>query len=188
MTIKFPSGEKGKLLVDLIVLLLLLAMVFLTYGRRVHENPSAASDIPPVVVKADTTVATAPKTSASDNDVEVTQVYRAEVNGRQLTIPIVNTGANLYGTKGVIKQEIDLTPAIKQAAAVEREKAKEEFKKNWEVGAGLGVHESNVYFPVTVQRNYAKDKAIELELHIKADLQLPPKVNGVEVLHKWMLP
>lgn len=174
------KDELKKALFDIVVIVLLVAGVFY-WGNRSNTHEKTLPDVPSTIITEDTEVTTTPKTSAKDNDVELTQTYSASINGQKLSIPIVNTSPN--GTKGIITQQIDLTPAIKQAAAVEREKAKEEFKKNWEIGIGLGVHQGDAYVPLQVQRNYAPDKAIEVEIH----LQVPAKVTGGEVLHKWML-
>lgn len=70
---------------------------------------------------------------------------------------------------------------------LEREKVKQEFKKNWEISSGVGSHEGDVYIPIELQRNYAKDKAVSVELHLDAEdlLKAHPRVNGWEVKHTW---
>lgn len=53
--------------------------------------------------------------------------------------------------------------------------------RNWELGTGMGVHDGKAYIPVSLQRNYKKDRSIVLELHY--DLK-DNKVNGGEVQWK----
>ena len=61
-----------------------------------------------------------------------------------------------------------------------------EKKKNWEVGAGIGVHDSerskhcDVYFPVSIQRNFSHDKALECVVQIDDS----GNVSGGEMLYK----
>lgn len=53
--------------------------------------------------------------------------------------------------------------------------------KNWEVGAGVGVHEGNHYIPLSIQRNYDRNHSIQFEAHYDLKDQ---KVNGGEVQWK----
>lgn len=53
--------------------------------------------------------------------------------------------------------------------------------RNWELGTGMGVHDGKAYIPVSLQRNYKKDRSVVLELHY--DLK-DNKVNGGEVQWK----
>lgn len=151
---------------------ILIVILWLTKG-----NPKDTPTVEPTkVVQSTTTVEVVPKTSPTDNDLEITQVYRAEVNGAKVEIP-VETKDNI---KGVVKQEIDLTPVIQ----MQREVDKKEFKKNWEVGTGIGIENGHVYIPIELQRNYTADKALSVEVHVSADKN--PKVTGGEVKHKWL--
>ena len=53
--------------------------------------------------------------------------------------------------------------------------------KNWEVGTGMGVQNDNPYIPLSIQRNYARNRSILLETHYGLRDQ---KVNGGEVQWK----
>lgn len=53
--------------------------------------------------------------------------------------------------------------------------------RNWELGVGMGIHDGKTYIPVSLQRNYKKDRSIVLELHY--DLK-DNKINGGEVQWK----
>ena len=53
--------------------------------------------------------------------------------------------------------------------------------RNWELGIGTGVHDGRAYIPISLQRNYSKDRSVVLELHY--DLK-DNKVNGGEVQWK----
>ena len=53
--------------------------------------------------------------------------------------------------------------------------------KNWEVGTGIGVQNDNPYIPLSIQRNYARNRSILLETHYGLKDQ---KVNGGEVQWK----
>lgn len=49
--------------------------------------------------------------------------------------------------------------------------------KNWELGVGVGVHEGDLYVPVSLQRNLNRWHSVALEVHTKP---IEKKVNGVE--------
>ena len=53
--------------------------------------------------------------------------------------------------------------------------------RNWELGVGMGIHDGKAYIPVSLQRNYSKDRSVVLELHY--DLK-DNKINGGEVQWK----
>ena len=53
--------------------------------------------------------------------------------------------------------------------------------KNWEVGTGIGVQNDNPYIPLSIQRNYARNRSILLEAHYGLKDQ---QINGGEVQWK----
>ena len=53
--------------------------------------------------------------------------------------------------------------------------------RNWELGIGTGIHNGKTYIPISLQRNYKKDRSVVLEIHY--DLRAG-KVNGGEVQWK----
>ncbi len=53
--------------------------------------------------------------------------------------------------------------------------------RNWELGVGLGVHDSDKYVPISLQRNYDKCHSVAVEAHY--DLE-DHKVNGGELQWK----
>ena len=50
--------------------------------------------------------------------------------------------------------------------------------KNWELGVGVGVHDGDIYVPVSVQRNLSRWHSVAAEVHVKP---MTTKVNGGEV-------
>lgn len=56
--------------------------------------------------------------------------------------------------------------------------------RNWEVGIGIGVEDGRVYIPISVQRNYSKDRALEVEVH--KGFNTDTKVTGGAVKYKIM--
>ena len=53
--------------------------------------------------------------------------------------------------------------------------------RNWEMGVGMGIHDSKTYIPISLQRNYSKDRSVVLELHY---VLRDNKVNGGEIQWK----
>ena len=53
--------------------------------------------------------------------------------------------------------------------------------RNWYIGTGIGVHDRDVYVPVSLQRNFSKNEAVE------AQVQVDPKdmsVDGGQLMYK----
>lgn len=120
-----------------------------------------------------------PKTSASSPDLQLTQRYTAIINNKKVEVPVkdavadpsvpaASTGATGYAAS--VTQEIDVTPLV--SSLVPR----------WELGVGMGMDSNDkVYIPLSIQRNYKTDKAIQVELHLGSN-----EIKGVEVQHKWL--
>lgn len=133
------------------------------------EGNSAA----PTVISESSQVSLVPKTHEEDPDVIVNRQFTAEVNGETVSIPHQSTKFP-KGTQSVIKTDIDLTPVVKKLAD-------SEYKRNWEVGVGVGVsHDRDFYVPLSVQRNYNYDRALEFQIGVTKD-----HIENVQVTHKW---
>ena len=172
--------NKKKVIAGILVVLLIVTLGYLWKSMRTrHERSATSPTVTEAVVKQTTGVAVVPKASETDNDLEVNQRYRASINGSLVDVPVTTTGA----TKTVVTQEIDMTKVINTATAIERERVRKEYVKNWEVGVGVGSHEGDLYIPIELQRNYAPNKAIAAEIHLAPKGQ--PRINGWEVKHKW---
>ena len=129
----------------------------------------------PLLTQTTTQISTKPKVSASDPDVEVTQTYTAKVNGETVKVPLKSSA---IGSTGVIRQDFDFTPVVSRMAHYIAQK---DYKKDWEVSAGVGVESGYTYGLIGVQRNYNKDRAIEVEVHLRTT-----GVSGGEIKHKWL--
>jgi hypothetical protein len=169
---------------------LAIATSFYFYNQYNHKEVTP-QDLPVAPIKTTTELSAVPKDSPSDNDLEVTQTYRATVNGAVVTAPIKTVTPN--GTKGVIKQEVDVQPIVDLARKTGYEEAKKEYRKtSIEFGLGYGVHDGDSYIPISVEKVYSHgklvDKAVELEVHVdipESTSNVNLKVTGGEVKHKW---
>lgn len=119
---------------------------------------------------------------SGDSDLVIEHHYKATIDGEVVNVPlrtvsnptpvsVSNTPDSLGNSVSFgYKQELDITPLLSDY----------EHKKNWEVGAGVGCHDGDVYFPVSVQRNLSHDRAVEGVVHISDS----GSVNGGEVFFK----
>jgi len=57
--------------------------------------------------------------------------------------------------------------------------------RNWEAGVGVGVESGKAYIPISLQRNYSKDRALEVEVH--KGFNADPKITGGAVKYKMMV-
>lgn len=54
--------------------------------------------------------------------------------------------------------------------------------RNWEFGVGVGVEDGKTYIPISLQRNYSRNRSIAVEIHLDPKKQM--KYSGVEVQYK----
>lgn len=62
-----------------------------------------------------------------------------------------------------------------------RHKTNSPLVPKWELGVGIGYHDSHTYIPVSGQYNYKYNKGVQIEGHIGIDGQF----KGAEIQHKW---
>ena len=163
-----------------VVIALTSYIAFEVRERPKVDTPLITTNNRPTIIDNTTTVTTIPKDNPTAPDVVIDQHYTAKVNGETITVPVETVGTD--GTTGVINQEIDLTPVVDKAIDLGYEAGKKNFKKNWEISTGLGVHEGNYYIPVEVQRNYVTDKAVSAEVHFDYSSS---EITGCEIKHTW---
>ena len=157
----------------------------LGYGcYAIFHSPTTNStvDVPteanrePVEIHEISRVTLKEKQKESDPDLVVDNRYIAEIHGQTFEIP-KTTGAVSKDSKGLqtkVTSDINMTPVVRKWADLE-------YKRNWEVSAGLGrSHDGHFYVPIGIQRNYNYDRAIEVSVGISKD-----HVENFQVLHKW---
>lgn len=115
-------------------------------------------------VKQDTTVEIKQKKNNSEPDIKVKTTYVAEVNGSTVAVPVKNINKP---TTTTVSTQVDLTPIIKK------------LEPNWEIGIGVGFNGKE--FPVSIQRNYKPNRAIEFI----GIVDNKGKFSKGYVTHKW---
>lgn len=124
------------------------------------------------------------KQAMTDPDLVVDNRYIAEVNGQTFEIPKrsgqvsernpKDSKGGSLGLQTKVTSDIDMTPVVKKMADLE-------YKRNWEVSAGLGrSHDGHFYVPIGIQRNYNYDRAFEISVGLSKD-----HIENIQVLHKW---
>ena len=108
------------------------------------------------------------------------------LSGEKVSVPIVKrTAGTIYqpdstsgsandappGVKATVEQTIDLTPVLSK------------LRPSWELGAGVSYMNERAYVPISIQRNYQADKALELTVLVDTD----GKAKGAMVQHKWLI-
>lgn len=120
----------------------------------------------------------------TDPDLVVDNRYIAEINGETIEIPKRTGQVSLRNSKDSkgdslglqtkVTSDINMTPIVRKMADLE-------YKRNWEVSAGLGrSHDGHFYVPIGLQRNYNYDRAIEISVGVSKD-----HVENFQVVHKW---
>ena len=84
-------------------------------------------------------------------------------------------------------EKTDRTAVVKNDTAYKVDVLKINLDKFWELSAGVGSHQGDVYLPVGLQRNYAPHKALAAEVHlVPEDLAKGTiKASGWAVKHVW---
>ena len=159
--------------------LLTVGICWFLWGSK-DGSPADRPSVVSVPLSTTSTLQATQKTSQNQPDLEVSQKYTAVINGEKVEVPVVHaatgstppasTGAT--GTSASLKQELDVSPLVNRMVP------------KWELGVGVGKQkgDSGLYLPLSLQRNYAFDKAIQFELHVDPSDR---KINGVELQHKW---
>ena len=120
------------------------------------------------------------KDNPQDEDLVLSQKYTAVVNGEKVSgTNYQPTGAGSsnvvqspqQGVKATVEQTIDLTPVLSR------------LRPSWELGVGVSYADRQTYVPLSIQRNYADDKALELTVLMNTD----GKAKGAMVQHKWLI-
>lgn len=160
---------------------------FVSFTHRGEKAPM--SDSTGELVSS-TEIQATPKRSTSDPDLILDQQYVAVINKKKVSVPITDAkGTNNSNSqsdsggddvlppqnKGVtatVTQTIDLTPMINQ------------LRPKWELGAGYARVDNTNYIPLSIQRNYATNRAIECTVLVKPQDR---SINGFMVEHKWLL-
>lgn len=57
------------------------------------------------------------------------------------------------------------------------------LQKDWSIGTGLGINDDDVYVPLSISRQYKKDRAVDIQINLDPDDNMKP--NGVQVMHRW---
>ena len=84
-------------------------------------------------------------------------------------------------------EKTDRTAVVKNDTAYKVDVLKINLDKFWELSAGVGSHQGDVYLPVGLQRNYAPHKALAAEVHLVPEDLVKGKIkaSGWEVKHVW---
>ena len=84
-------------------------------------------------------------------------------------------------------EKTDRTAVVKNDTAYKVDVLKINLDNSWELSAGVGSHQGDVYLPVGLQRNYAPHKALAAELHLVPEDLAKGKIkaSGWEVKHVW---
>ena len=84
-------------------------------------------------------------------------------------------------------EKTDRTAVVANTQSYKVDVMKIDLDADWEVATGYGNHRGNGYIPLDVQRNYAKNKGIAVEIHLTPEQVAKGKVNvsGWEVKHVW---
>lgn len=149
-----------------------------------EANKNARESSKPVEIHEISRVTLKEKQKTSDPDLVVDNRYIAEINGQTFEIP-KRTGQvsernskdskqDSLGFQTKVTSDINMTSVVKKMADLE-------YKRNWEVSAGLGrSHDGHFYVPIGLQRNYNYDKAIEVSVGVSKD-----RIENFQVVHKW---
>lgn len=147
-----------------------------------HSQDSTSGLLSTTSVKAET------KDSPNDEDLVLSQNYIANINGKKVSVPIVDkrtvSAANQpavadgnavsqtpQGITASVEQTIDLTPVLYS------------LRPAWELGVGYSRVNNHSYVPLSIQRNYKDTKAVEVTVFVDTDRQ----AKGFMVQHKWLI-
>lgn len=158
-------------------IIILVFILITSYGiyKGIHKKNTNVKPVDGNINSVSSLTVT-PKKDDNDNDLLITHTYKATIDNEEIklpvrTVPSYSSSDSDSATPDTVtfKQELDITPLVKDY----------EKKKNYEIGIGIGVHDNDVYIPISLQRNFSKDKALECIAHVE-----DKGITGGEVLYK----
>lgn len=158
----------------IIIAIVITAIYFLTQATPVPVDTSVLPKDTPKVSQKDTLSATYKETKDAP-DLVADTTYVAIINGNKVAVPVATKTNKVVNDNGAtditatVTTEVDLTNLMPKAP-------------NWELGVGVGAHEGDMYIPVSLQRNYKRNRAVYTELHLDPSDNF--KVNGIAVQYK----
>ena len=84
-------------------------------------------------------------------------------------------------------EKTDRTAVVKNDKEYKVDVLKINLDKAWEVSAGIGSRKGDAYIPIGLQRNYAPNKGVAVEVHLAPEDFVKGKIktSGWEVKHVW---
>ena len=148
-----------------------------SFGSTSTPDAANTTIVKPLVKEA-VNVKLTHKVTPDDPDLEVSTRYKAVINGTEVTIPNTNkvTKGDIGDTKASVETVVDLTPLVEQIVD-------KEVKHQWGFSTGVGVHDKDLYIPITITRYYKSHKAFSISVHTDPKDGFRP--NGFEVSHQW---
>lgn len=158
--------------------------IFHTTTTTTESQVPTEANREPVEIHEISRVTLKEKQKESDPDLVVDNRYIAEIHGQTFEIPKRSGQVSLRNSKDSkqdslglqtkVTSDINMTPVVRKWADLE-------YKRNWEVSAGLGrSHDGHFYVPIGLQRNYNYDRAIEVSVGVSKD-----HIENFQVVHKW---
>ena len=156
--------------------------LYLRGDNKASEPPMPSSDSKGGLLST-TGIHAETKDNPKEEDLVLSNKYVAVINGEKVSVPIVKRTAGTInqpggsandapqGVKATVEQTVDLTPVLSK------------LRPSWELGAGVSYVNERAYVPVSIQRNYQADKALELTVLVDTD----GKAKGAMVQHKWLI-
>ncbi len=173
---------------DIFLIIITLLVCGTMLYRETHKEPvSSPKGTPASTNTVATDLEVTYKTSASQPALEGTQKHTAVINGEKVEVPVRN--ARSEGSAKTDSDPLDSVGAARTATSLRQEidvsPLVDKMIPNWEAGIGVGITKegtNEIYIPLSLQRNYKFDKAIQFELHVDPSDR---SVDGIEVQHKW---
>lgn len=159
--------------------------LYLRGDNKASEAPVPSSDSKGGLLST-TGIHAETKDNPKEEDLVLSNKYVAVINGEKVSVPIVKRTAGTInqpdstsgsandappGVKATVEQTVDLTPVLSK------------LRPSWELGAGVSYVNERTYVPISIQRNYQADKALELTVLVDTD----GKAKGAMVQHKWLI-
>ncbi len=161
------SIVNNPLLPWLLLLLYACVRLYLAHAPTTQVLPQGNTDVPKqqTTMTTQSSVQLTSKPTSDSPDLVVKNRYIAKVNGKTYEVPVKTTEDTLEVT-----QTVDVSPLV------------EALSPNWSVGVGVGYHDNDVYYPLSIQRDYTPYKAVRFEMHLDKSIN---HIEGYEIQHVW---
>ena len=118
---------------------------------------------------------------------EAAQIVSKAINEKAVDAPVGWNQQTWNEQRNKDSRQWDSTLVVADTKTQDVKVFNNRFDRTVAIGAGVGVHEGDVYIPVSYAHAYQKNRSFRIAVHLDAEdlAKKKVRVNGGEITHEW---